>query len=63
MKWDGKIGLTLATVVALFSITGAPSAMAQAKNPKIVFILVDNVYGDRDGCGFIRGCPSSARNR
>src|SRR6201993_1318762 len=43
MNWDRKIGLTLATVVALFSTTGAPSAKAQAKKPNIVFILVDNI--------------------
>jgi Sulfatase len=43
MKWDRKIGLTLATMVALFSTTGAPSAKAQANKPNIVFILVDNV--------------------
>ncbi|HEX8816019.1 MAG TPA: sulfatase-like hydrolase/transferase, partial [Terriglobales bacterium] len=43
MKWDGKLGLTLATVVALFSTMGAPGAEAQAKQPNVVFILVDNV--------------------
>jgi arylsulfatase A-like enzyme len=43
MKWNGKIGVTLATVVALFGTTGAPIAEAQAKKPNIVFILVDNV--------------------
>jgi arylsulfatase A-like enzyme len=43
MKCDWKIGVTLATVVALFSPAGAPSAKAQAKKPNVVFILVDNV--------------------
>jgi arylsulfatase A-like enzyme len=43
MIWDRKIPLILATVVALLSNTGAPSARAQEKKPNIVFILVDNV--------------------
>ena len=50
MKWDRKIGLTLATVGALFSTTGPPSAKAQANKPNVVFILVDNVGGGDFSC-------------
>jgi arylsulfatase len=61
MKWNGKISLALATVAALFSSGGAPTAEAQAPKPNVVFILADNVgYGDMGpyGGGELRGYPT-----
>ena len=61
MKWDGRISLALATVAALFSTVGTPSAKAQGQKPNVVFILGDNIgYGDLGpyGGGELRGYPT-----
>jgi arylsulfatase len=43
MKWNGKIGIALATVATLFGVAGAPSARAQEKKPNIIVIMGDDV--------------------
>jgi hypothetical protein len=66
MKWNGKIGLALAGVAALFSGAGASSAKAQGQKPNVVFILGDNIgYGDMGayGGGELRGYPTPNADR
>ncbi|MGB7435065.1 MAG: sulfatase-like hydrolase/transferase [Candidatus Acidiferrum sp.] len=66
MKWDGRISLALATVAALFSTVGTPSAKAQGQKPNVVFILGDNIgYGDMGpyGGGELRGYPTPNADR
>jgi hypothetical protein len=43
MKWSGSISLTLATVAALFGVSGTPNAQAQEKKPNILVIMGDDV--------------------
>jgi hypothetical protein len=66
MKWNGKIGLALAGVAALFSGAGASSAKAQGQKPNVVFILGGNIgYGDMGayGGGELRGYPTPNADR